>query len=74
MREAGGQGGGRLNMIPTIIGKQDADDDADDDADEDKHTNIFLQSLHSQDGRLNKFLSHKNENMCFDHCANCSIG
>ena len=33
MREAGGQGGGRLNMMPTIIGKQDADDDAD----KDKH-------------------------------------
>ena len=49
MREAGGQGGGRLNMMPTIIGKQeadddagydaddDADDDAGDDADKDKH-------------------------------------
>ena len=33
MREAGGQGGGRLNMMPTIIGKQDADDDDDDDTD-----------------------------------------
>ena len=35
MREAGGQGGGRLNMMPTIIGKQDADDDADNAADDD---------------------------------------
>ena len=39
-------------MMPTIIGKHNADDDAD----KDKHNNIFLQSLHSQDGRLNKFL------------------
>lgn len=56
MREAGGQGGGRLNMMPTIIGKQDADDDADDDADKDNITHQDFPretSLHSQDRRLN---------------------
>ena len=46
-------------MMPTIIGKQDADDDADDDADKDNITHQDFPretSLHSQDRRLNKFL------------------
>ena len=62
MREAGGQGGGRLNMMPTIIGKQDADDDADDDADKDKHhTPIFsyrVFTVRTEDS-INFFLPQK---------------
>ena len=58
MREAGGQGGGRLNMMPTIIGKQDSDDDTDKDK---HHTPIFsyrVFTVRTEDS-INFFLPQK---------------